>query len=213
MIQSLPPFYPILDTAALEARGFDVIESARALIAAGVRILQYRHKREFTQSRYDEAAQIREECRSAGTDFVINDRADFAKILNAGLHVGQEDLPPEAARRVLGDGRFLGFSTHNETQLRAGAQSPVDYLALGPIYATASKEKPDPIVGSVELARLRNLTDKPLVAIGGITIENAGEVLAAGANSVAVISGFLPDSPDSRLLRERVGQWLKATTH
>ncbi|MGH9696591.1 MAG: thiamine phosphate synthase [Bryobacteraceae bacterium] len=207
----LPPLYPILDTATFESRGFDVLESARTLIAAGVRILQYRHKREFTQGRYDEAAQIAEECRLAGAKFVINDRADFASLLSAGLHIGQEDLPAEAARQVLGPERLLGFSTHNESQLRTGAQSPADYLALGPMYATVSKEKPDPIVGVAELARLRKLTSKPLVAIGGITIENAGDVLAAGADSVAAIAGLLPDSPDLKALSERVRQWLKAT--
>jgi thiamine-phosphate pyrophosphorylase len=95
--------------------------------------------------------------------------------------------------------------------LRTGAQSPADYLALGPIYATTSKEKPDPTVGLTELARLRNLTRKPLVAIGGITIENAGEVLAAGADSLAVISRLLPDSPDLRLLSARIREWLNAT--
>ncbi len=207
----LPRFYPILDTAALEARGFAVLDSARTLIAAGVRILQYRHKREFTQDRYDEAAQIAEECRRAGTEFVINDRADFARLLKAGLHVGQEDLPPEAARQVLGPEPLLGFSTHNESQLRTGSHSAADYLALGPMYTTASKEKPDPVVGVAELARLRKLTSKPLVAIGGITIKNAGEVLGAGADSVAVIAGLLPDPLDSRALSERVRQWLKAT--
>jgi len=178
----LPPFYPILDTAALEARGFAVLDSARTLIAAGVRILQYRHKREFTQGRYDEAAQIAEECCRAGTEFVINDRADFARLLKAGLHVGQEDLPPEAARQVLGPEPLLGFSTHNESQLRTGSQSATDYLAVGPMYATASKEKPDPVVGAAELARLRKLTSKPLVAIGGITIKNAGESMPSSTS-------------------------------
>jgi thiamine-phosphate pyrophosphorylase len=208
----LPRLYPILDTAVLEARGFAALESARTLIAAGVRILQYRHKREFTQDRYDEAARIAEECRTSGAQFVINDRTDFARLLSAGLHIGQEDLPPEAARRVLGHERLLGFSTHNESQLRAGSQSPVDYLALGPMYATISKERPDPVVGLGELTRLRRLTDKPIVAIGGITIENSSDVLAAGADSVAVISGLLPDSSDLRLLSARIRQWLSATS-
>jgi thiamine-phosphate pyrophosphorylase len=207
----LPPLYPILDTTILESRGFAVLESARTLIAAGVRILQYRHKREFTQGRYDEAARIAEECRSAGTEFVINDRADFARLLNTGLHIGQDDLSPQTARQVLGRERLLGFSTHNQSQLRTAAQSPADYLALGPMHATVSKEKPDPIVGVAELARLRKLTDKPLVAIGGITVENAREILAAGADSVAVISGLLPDWPDSRILSARVHEWLNAT--
>jgi thiamine-phosphate pyrophosphorylase len=207
----LPRFYPILDTAALESRGFSVLESARMLIESGARILQYRHKRAFTQNRYDEAAQIANECRSAGITFILNDRADFAKLLHAGLHIGQQDLPPAAARQILGPAPLLGFSTHNESQLRTGAQSPADYLALGPIYATTSKEKPDPTVGLTDLARLRNLTRKPLVAIGGITIENAGEVLAAGADSLAVISRLLPDSPDLRLLSARIREWLNAT--
>lgn len=207
----LPPFYPILDTAALESRGFAVLGAARALIAAGVRILQYRHKGEFTQARYDEAAEIAEECRWAGTEFIINDRADFASLLNAGLHIGQQDLPPEAARFVLGRERILGLSTHNESQLKTGAQSSADYLALGPMFATKSKEKPDPIVGVTELARLRKLTAKPLVAIGGIALNNAREILAAGADSVAVIAGLLPNSPDLDALSAQVEQWLNAT--
>jgi thiamine-phosphate pyrophosphorylase len=109
----------------------------------------------------------------------------------AGVHLGQDDLPPDAAREILGPGRLIGFSTHNEEQVKAAATAPVDYLAFGPIFATTSKDKPDPIVGCEGLKKVRTLTKKPLVAIGGITPENAGQVIEAGADSVAVIRAWL----------------------
>ncbi len=109
---------------------------------------------------------------------VINDRADFALLLDAGLHVGQDDLPPRDARRLLGSGALLGFSSHNAGQLCAAAGEPVDYVALGPVYATGSKRNADPVVGVAEVRRCRALVEKPLVAIGGITMENALECWA-----------------------------------
>jgi thiamine-phosphate pyrophosphorylase len=130
-------------------------------------------------------------CRDAGILFVINDRADFANLLGAALHIGQDDLPAPAARKVVPNA-VIGFSTHNAAQMRRAIGSPVDYLSLGPVFPTKSKENPDPVVGLEGLRALRPLTSKPLVAIGGITLENAPEVLAAGADSVAVISGLLP---------------------
>ena len=100
--------------------------------------------------------------------FVVNDRADIARLLDAGLHLGQDDLSPADARRVLGDGAFIGFSTHNEAQLRAAADEPVDYLALGPIFGTSSKLNPDPVVGLDELRRLRSLTGGRWWRLGGL---------------------------------------------
>ncbi len=147
-------------------------------------------------------------CAESGTQFVINDRADIALLLTSALHVGQEDLPPADARRILGDDRLVGLSTHNETELVAAAMEPVDYLALGPIFATGSKLNPDPVVGLEELRRLRLLTPRPLVAIGGINRANATAVLAAGADSVAVIGDLNVSLSE---LRQRVEEWIRLT--
>jgi thiamine-phosphate pyrophosphorylase len=146
-------------------------------------------------------------CAQAGAQFVINDRADVAALLHAGLHLGQEDLPLAAARMLLPDA-MIGFSTHNAAQLRAAADQPANYLALGPVFGTASKENPDPVVGIDELRRLRPLSGKPLIAIGGITRANAQAVFAAGADSLAII-GDLYDGVDSvAALRRRCREWL-----
>jgi thiamine-phosphate pyrophosphorylase len=206
----LPRFYPILDTSALTERSCAVIPAAKALLEAGVKILQYRHKDDWTQVRFDEAKQIATQCHERGVLFVLNDRADFARLLGTALHVGQDDLPPVAARRVVSD-EVIGFSTHDELQLTRADQEPVEYLSLGPIFVTNSKSKPDPVVGIDGLRRLQPLTEKPLVAIGGITPENARDVLNAGADSVAVISGLLPHTCDQITLRRRAEEWIRLT--
>jgi thiamine-phosphate pyrophosphorylase len=188
----LPAFYPIVDT----------VSAAEALLEAGARILQFRHKGFFSRSVFEEASRIAELCRSSGALFVVNDRADVAALLNAGLHVGQDDLSPVDARRILPAASMLGFSTHNEQQLSAGDLEPVDYLAIGPIFATGSKQNPDPVVGLDGLRKLRSLTKRPLVAIGGITRELAPKVFEAGADSIAVIGDLFPD------VRARAEEWI-----
>jgi thiamine-phosphate pyrophosphorylase len=205
-----PRFYPIIDTAVVRATAFSAVGVAEAAAAAGVNILQYRHKDKWTQFEFDEAKTIAAICRDADILFVVNDRADFAQLLGAALHIGQDDLPPPAARRVVAEA-VIGFSTHNAGQLRRAAGMPVDYLSLGPIFTTTSKERPDPVVGLEGLKTLRALTEKPLVAIGGITLENAAEVLAAGADSVAIISGILPAEQDRLPLRQRLSDLIRAT--
>ncbi len=150
----LPRFYPILDTLTLSERGCSPIPAAQALIDAGVRILQYRHKDNWTQTNFDEAKRLAALCHAAGVLFVLNDRADFARLLGAALHVGQEDLPPVAARRIISD-EVMGFSTHNKLQLTRGNEEPVEYLSIGPIFATNSKNRPDPVVGIDGLQELR----------------------------------------------------------
>ena len=119
-----------------------LIPAAEALLEAGARILQFRHKSFFSRRAFEEASRIAELCRSAGALFIVNDRADIAKLLDAGLHLGQDDLAPADARRILPAPSIIGFSTHNEEQLRAGDREPVDYLAIGPIFATAIQAKP-----------------------------------------------------------------------
>jgi thiamine-phosphate pyrophosphorylase len=124
--------------------------------------------------------------------FVVNDRADVAVLAGAsGVHVGQEDLSVEQARGLVGDDRWVGVSTHNLEQFQSAAATSADYIAVGPVFATSSKAHPDPVVGIEFVQRARALTDKPVVAIGGITLENSAAVIAAGADSVAVISDIL----------------------
>lgn len=182
-----------------------------ALLNAGVRMLQYRHKGMFTQARFDEARTIAGLCSEAGAIFIMNDRADFAKVLGCGLHVGQDDLPVASARALLGEQFLIGLSTHNEEQLRDGREEPIDYIALGPIFGTQSKNNPDPAVGLRIITRLRELTELPLVAIGGIKQENAPAILESGADVLAIISSLLPESPgDLGALERRAREWLSA---
>jgi thiamine-phosphate pyrophosphorylase len=132
--------------------------------------------------------------RDAAVTFIVNDRADVALAVGAGgAHLGQADLTPSSVRSFAGEELIVGYSTHNRTQMEEAAREPADYLALGPIFGTQSKERPDATVGLEDLRRWRNLTDRPLVAIGGITRERAPEVWAAGANSCAVIADMLRD--------------------
>ncbi len=206
---AVPRFYPILDALLLARRSCDAVKCTEGLIEGGARILQYRHKSNWSQEHFDTAAKIAKLCHEAGVLFVINDRADFAKMLGAALHIGQDDLSPFAARRVISD-EVLGFSTHNRAQLIRGDDEQTEYLSLGPIFATSTKERPDPIVGVEGFRTLRPLTRKPLVAIGGITQLNACEVLEAGANSVAVISALIEvNSADRAWMRRAAQNWIK----
>jgi thiamine-phosphate pyrophosphorylase len=201
--------YPILDGDTLLARGFPVIEAAETLLDCGATILQYRHKGFWSREVFAEAERVGGLCRSLGALFIVNDRADYAKMLGAGVHLGQDDLPPRAARELLGAEAVIGYSTHNATQLDAAAAEPVDYVALGPVFGTASKRNPDPIVGVGKLREFRAMTARPLVAIGGITRENAREVWDAGADLVAVIGDLYPAVCDARSIRERMNEWLR----
>ena len=208
----LPKLYPILDTAAYESHGFDVVSAAETLLEAGAGILQYRHKAAFTASRREEASEIAALCQSRGALFVVNDRVDIAAQLNSAVHLGQQDLSPAEARSQLKPGAFIGLSTHNEVQVSAAAELPVDYIAFGPVFGTNSKKNPDPEVGLDELRRVCPHTKLPVVAIGGIRLDQAAAVLAAGAGSIAVISGLLGDARDLQRLRRSTEDWLNALT-
>jgi thiamine-phosphate pyrophosphorylase len=142
------------------------------------------------------------------TMLLLNDRVRLCKAVGAdGVHIGQEDMAAKRARRILGPERLLGVSTHSVRQLRAALKSgAADYLAIGPVFATGSKENPDPVVGLEGVKAARALTRLPLVAIGGITSENGRQVIEAGADSVAVISGLLPE--DGKGMAERVRDFL-----
>ncbi|HEY2015774.1 MAG TPA: thiamine phosphate synthase [Bryobacteraceae bacterium] len=203
----LPRVYPILDTETLETRGISLEAAAAAFLEGGAGILQLRHKGHWSRDLFESAKHVARLCRENGTDLIINDRADFAMLLEAGLHVGQDDLSPRDARKLMGADAVIGFSSHNVNQLCAAGGEPVDYVALGPVFRTASKRNPDPVVGVEEVSRCRALLNKPLVAIGGITRENALDVLHAGADSVAVIAGLLPEPATAQSLRQRMEEW------
>jgi thiamine-phosphate pyrophosphorylase len=187
---TLPKLYAIVDKATLDARGMSVGEFAQELVQAGVGVLQYRDKvgapNEVLRAAKEIAAAF------AGTDclLIMNDRADLALLAGWGVHVGHEDLSPGDVRKVVGSA-VIGVSTHNDAQGLAADAGAADYVAIGPVFATSTKADTEPVVGLEGVRRARALTRKPLVAIGGITRENARSVIDAGADSVAVIGALL----------------------
>jgi thiamine-phosphate pyrophosphorylase len=192
----VPRFYPILDAALLLRAGLSIEGFARELRAAGIRFLQYRDKEASDEVLLQRAAILRR----IFTDccLILNDRVPL--VVSAGydgVHVGQEDLSPAEARAMVGPQIMVGISTHGESQLLSTADSPVDYVAIGPVFATSSKQVPDPVVGLEGVRAARALTDKPLVAIGGITRANCATVIEAGADSVAVISDLIQNPGES----------------
>jgi len=199
----LPRLYVILDAALLT---IPETECARQLVDAGVRLLQYRNKTASSRELLESSKRLSVELMPRGITFVVNDRADVAVLASAsGIHVGQEDLGVEEAREVVGQDRLVGVSTHNRAQFEQAVASSADYIAVGPIFSTSTKLNPDPVVGTALICQVRPLTDKPIVAIGGITLENATEVVRAGADSVAVISDILR----ARKPGERARQFLE----
>lgn len=186
----LPRLYAILDTSCF----FDtdrLFSAAKELAAAGCTLLQYRNKSGNARQMLEEVRELKSRL-DPGLKLIMNDRADLCLAAGFdGLHVGQDDLSPESARRIIGPERWLGVSTHNPEQLAEADKTSADYLAIGPVFATSSKENPDPVVGLAGVRRARELTRKPLVAIGGITRSNARSVIDAGADAVAVISDLL----------------------
>jgi len=190
---TLSRFYVILDADFMAHRGVSVQWFAQQMRDAGVTLLQYRDKHGSPQQILNNAAIISEVFAGVDCTLILNDRADLAKLAGwHGVHVGQDDLSSAGARAVLGADAVVGISTHNEVHLRAANASDANYIAIGPVFATGTKENPDPVVGLDGVLMARNLTEKPLVAIGGITRANAAGVIAAGADSVAVISDLLP---------------------
>jgi thiamine-phosphate pyrophosphorylase len=188
-----PSIYPIIDSTVSEDR---IIPFAEQLADAGVQLIQLRLKNASAAAICAQARALLACLSPRGVRLIVNDRPDIAAIIGAGgVHVGQDDLPVEAARQICGPGRWVGVSTHNLAQLREADLTSADYIAVGPVFPTASKSNPDPVVG-VELVRAaRQLTRKPLVAIGGITAETAEQVYGAGADSLAVISDLIK-APD-----------------
>jgi thiamine-phosphate pyrophosphorylase len=185
----LPRLYVILDAALIASPERDC---ALSLAEAGVRLLQYRNKSAPAHHYLDSSRALAEMLSPKGVLFFANDRPDVAFLAGAdGVHVGQDDLNAEQARLVVGSDKLIGVSTHNLEQFQLAAASSADYIAVGPVFSTSSKADPDPVVGLDFIRRVRALTNKPIVAIGGITLERAAAVIEAGADSVAVISGIL----------------------
>lgn len=184
-----------------------------SLAEAGVRLLQYRDKCAPARQYLESCRELAEMLCPRGVSFFVNDRPDVAFLAGAsGVHVGQEDLDVESARRVAGRDKLVGVSTHNLEQFKRAAASSADYIAVGPVYTTSTKTNPDPVVGVDFLRRVRPLTDKPIVAIGGITLERAAAVIEAGADSVAVISGIL-SAPDPGEHARQYIKTLEAAKH
>ena len=183
---AFPKLYVILDQALLQA---PATQSADQLLAAGVRLVQYRHKAGSARESLDTSRELVSIAVPRGAQVIVNDRPDIAVLAGAaGVHVGHDDLNVEQARNLVGSAKWVGVSTHNVEQFRRAAATSADYIAVGPVFSTSSKTNPDPIVGLALIRQVRALTAKPIVAIGGITLERAPEVIAAGADSIAVIS-------------------------
>jgi thiamine-phosphate pyrophosphorylase len=187
---TLPKIYPITDTAI---SGLTHCEQVKQLIEGGATLIQLREKRASPREFFQAARESLSIAHAAGIKLIINDRVDIALAIGAdGVHLGQADMPVEAARRLLGGRSIIGCSTHNLNQVEEALRLPIDYLAFGPIFPTATKENPDPIVGLAELAQIKNLVGSlPLVAIGGIGADAIREVLMSGADSIAIISAVL----------------------
>jgi thiamine-phosphate pyrophosphorylase len=210
----LPRLYAILD-ASFFSDSTALFAAAGELVSAGCTLIQYRNKSGNAREMLEHARELKERvsiqdhnphfsqsAREMGhpaitessIQLIMNDRADLCIAAGFdGVHVGQDDLAPESVREIIGPDRWLGVSTHNPAQLAEADKTSADYLAIGPVFATASKENPDPVIGLDGVRRARELTRKPLVAIGGITRANAASVIAAGADAVAVISDLLRD--------------------
>ena len=201
----IPPLYAILDASpefAAES-ALNIPEIADRLVEAGVELLQYRDKHGSAGRILDSSQALAARFVPKGVRVIVNDRADIAAMGGAaGVHVGQEDLPVDEARKICGAPLWVGVSTHTLEQLRAAEATSADYIAVGPIFPTGTKANPDPVVGLEFLRAARQITRKPLVAIGGITVESASEVYRAGADSIAVIRDLMAARDPAHRARE-----------
>lgn len=205
----IPEIYPITDT---RLSGISHAEQVEKLIAGGARFIQLRDKYAEPKDFYEAANAALKIAREKNVKIIINDRADIAFALKAdGVHLGQDDLPPVEARKLLGETAIIGFSTHTAGQAAEACKFAVDYIAVGPVFGTTTKENPDKKTGIEMIKTVREIVgDIPLVAIGGITSENFRQVLNAGADSAAVVSDLISDAENiSRKMRDflRVGRF------
>jgi thiamine-phosphate pyrophosphorylase len=203
---SLPRLYGILNVSCFSGVE-DLFRAAEDLVSAGVSLIQYRDKSGDAQIMLSQASELQRRSRTGApfdfaqgrsapheTTLIMNDRADICLAAEFdGVHLGQDDLSPESARKIIGPDRWLGVSAHNPQQVIAADKTSADYIAIGPVFATASKLNPDPVIGLAGVRQARQLTRKPLVAIGGITRQNCRALIEVGADSVAVISDLVRD--------------------
>lgn len=206
----LPKLYPVTDA---RLSGLSHAEQVGRLCAGGASFIQLREKNLSPREYHLEVEAALRVARSRSARLIVNDRADIALAAGAdGVHLGQDDLPVEAARALLGDDAVIGYSTHTVEQAIAAARLPVSYIAIGPVYETRTKEKPDPQVGLDGVRRVREAVPRtiPLIAIGGITRENARAVLEAGADSVAVVSALLKTGGDPSHIANLTSEFLSA---
>ena len=206
----LPRLYVILDSGLLTIPAQDC---AQELAGAGVRLLQYRNKVAPARELLISSRNLASLLTPLGVSFLVNDRPDVAVLAGAsGVHVGQDDLEAEQARELVGNEKWVGVSTHNLEQFQKAAATSADYIAVGPVFSTSSKANPDPVIGTEFVRRARGLTEKPIVAIGGITLESAASVIEAGADCVAVISDILLAPDRGRRARQYL-ELLGAANH
>ena len=192
---SLPKIYPITDVSITN---LSHLEQVKRLIAGGAELIQLRDKHSSAQDFYESAQAVMEFVKGKNVKIIINDRVDIALAVKAdGVHLGQDDLPPPAARQIMGNNALIGFSTHNVIQATEAVKLPLNYIALGPIFQTSTKENPDKTVGLEGINEVRRVIGNfPLTAIGGIDLKHSRSVLSAGANSLALISQILK-SPEN----------------
>jgi thiamine-phosphate pyrophosphorylase len=186
----LPRIYPITDTRLTK---LSHAEQVKRLIDGGAQVIQLREKHGSPKDFYESAKEAIKIARVSSVQIIINDRVDITLAVGAGgVHLGQDDLPPACARKILGENAIIGFSTHNLEEAAQASTLPIDYLAIGPVFASTTKENAEKTVGIEGVKKVREaIGNFPLVAIGGITFENFREVLSAGANSVAIINNLL----------------------
>lgn len=202
----VPPLYPILDASFPAA--WPASEAVSALARAGCRIVQLRGKELSSRALYEWAREASEAAGQLDVALLVNDRADVALMVRAaGVHLGQDDLSPSSARRILGPDALIGLSTHSLEQAREADSDPIDYVAIGPVYPTGSKPSTNTLLGPEGVARVREVVSKPLVAIGGIKRDNGRRVLDAGADALAVISALLKPGDLETAARELIEAW------
>ncbi len=186
----IPKLYPITDCQLSNCTHEEIVQM---MLAGGARLIQLRDKEASAKELLDAARACLALTRPAGARLIINDRVDVALTSGAdGIHLGQEDLAVEEAREILGEDKIIGVSTHSLDQFNAALETSANYIAVGPVFPTKTKENPDPVVGLDLVRQAKLITDRPLVAIGGISVERAADVIAAGADSVAIISALYP---------------------
>jgi thiamine-phosphate pyrophosphorylase len=196
----LPPLYPIIDLGGCD-RPLETIVSQ--LAEGGATLVQLRAKKHSSLEFYNQAVKLVRIANPLGLRVIINDRTDIAWMAEAdGVHLGQEDLPVNAARQLIGPGKIIGFSTNTLAQARIAQESNCDYVAIGPVFPTQSKDDADPVVDRKQLTEIRRVVQKPLVAIGGITVENAKELFELGIDSVAVIRDLMTAEDLARRVRK-----------